>query len=669
MKINELSIKYRIAALGSLIVVIGIAFIFSIALMTDRNDGVDEAKKIFNLVISEFDHQLKSSLSGDEDIASIDSKLKGIVSDYSKRLSAIANNSVVIFVVDPNRRIVGSRFDGKKFEFSTDVKSFSKATLDGSQYFYVSKPLASVKNYTFVVSADAAVLMKAFKKNSTNLGIAFLVVFLVAGFFMYLLGRNIVRPILKAAEFAEKIAGGDLTATIDLKRNDEIGRLGKSLTDMTINLNNIVGKIKSSADEVSVESNRLNDAASMLSRRASEQAGGVEEVSSSLEEMVSSIEQNTDNALSTNSIAQQAATQALDGGESVKKTVDAMKTISERIAIIQEIAGQTNLLALNAAIEAARAGEYGRGFAVVASEIRKLAERSQSASAVITDVSTESVVIAENAGDLIAKTVPQIQKTAELIREISSSSKEQKDGADQINSAVMELDRLTQQNAASSEAIASMVGKLTKQAGQLANIATYFKTRNEGSDEIDLESNFSTPADSYNEDLDDEEDLSTSSSYDGQGYQESEEYSDYASDDDSVTDISEETEPVNKGRFGNFFKKKEKDYSQDLEDSANSSLIDESNGDEPVIEDFSPGEYSDFDKASTEKEEVVEEASEEEEVDLDEDNYDPDKGYKFSDDLKAEFKQVSKTNAKPHSEDKGKSSNSHKHIDDGFEDF
>jgi methyl-accepting chemotaxis protein len=198
-----------------------------------------------------------------------------------------------------------------------------------------------------------------------------------------------------------------------------------------------------------------------------------------MEEMASSIRQNTDNAMQTEKISMKSSTDAKEGGKAVIETVAAMKEIATKISIIEEIARQTNLLALNAAIEAARAGEHGKGFAVVASEVRKLAERSQSAAGEISSLSTRSVAIAEQAGDMLTKMVPDIQKTSELVQEITASSKEQDTGAEQINKAIQQLDQVIQQNASASEEMASTSEELSSQAEQLQDSISFFNIGNQ----------------------------------------------------------------------------------------------------------------------------------------------------------------------------------------------
>ncbi len=211
-----------------------------------------------------------------------------------------------------------------------------------------------------------------------------------------------------------------------------------------------------------------------MSQGASEQAAAAEEASSSIEQMTANIRQNADNAMQTEKIATQASGDAREGGDAVNKTVGAMKEIADKIMIIEEIARQTNLLALNAAIEAARAGEHGKGFAVVAAEVRKLAERSQKAAGEINELSTNSVEVAEKAGTVLSALVPNIQKTAELVQEISAASREQDAGADQIAKSIQQLDAVIQQNASASEEMASTSEELSGQSEQLAEMIAFF---------------------------------------------------------------------------------------------------------------------------------------------------------------------------------------------------
>lgn len=233
------------------------------------------------------------------------------------------------------------------------------------------------------------------------------------------------------------------------------------------NMRQVVERIYGSAENVAAGSQEMSATAEQMAAGASEQAASAEEASASMEEMTANIIQSAENSQQTQKIAIRVADDAVKGGEAVKKTVEAMKQISDKITIIEEIARQTNMLALNAAIEAARAGEHGKGFAVVADAVRKLAERSQSAASEISNISSSSVEIAVQAGEMLAKIVPDIRKTADLVEEINASASEQKSGTEQINQAFQQLDQVIQSNAAASEEMSSTSEELASQAETL----------------------------------------------------------------------------------------------------------------------------------------------------------------------------------------------------------
>ncbi len=327
-------------------------------------------------------------------------------------------------------------------------------------------------NGTQDIANEAISLLTA----SSSIMIFGLIFALIVGvIFAYVITRAITGPVIKGVGFARQIAAGNLTATVDVDQNDEIGELANALKNMSAKLRDIVSNIISGADNIAAASQQMSSASQQLSQGANEQASSAEEVSSSMEEMVSNIQQNTDNAQQTEKISLKAAEDVLEGSKAVDQTVISMKDIAEKITIIGEIARQTNILALNAAVEAARAGEHGKGFAVVAAEVRKLAERSQKAAAEIDQVSKSSVDVAERSGKLLNEIVPDIEKTAKLVQEISAASIEQNSGADQVNNAIQQLNQVTQQNAAASEEMATSSEELSSQAEQLTEIISFFK--------------------------------------------------------------------------------------------------------------------------------------------------------------------------------------------------
>jgi methyl-accepting chemotaxis protein len=271
---------------------------------------------------------------------------------------------------------------------------------------------------------------------------------------------------------AQEVAGGNLTVQLEVRSpNDDLMR---SLSSMVAKLSEVVTDVKGAADYVAAGSKQMSSGSEELSQGATEQAAAAEEASAAMEQMSANIRQNADNALQTEKIAVKSAQDAQEGGKAVIQTVQAMKEIAGKISIIEEIARQTNLLALNAAIEAARAGDHGKGFAVVASEVRKLAERSQKAAAEISELSSSSVEVAENAGGMLARMLPDIQRTAELVQEISAACKEQDTGADQINKAIQQLDNVIQQNAGAAEEMSSTAEELSSQSEQLQVTIGFF---------------------------------------------------------------------------------------------------------------------------------------------------------------------------------------------------
>jgi len=309
----------------------------------------------------------------------------------------------------------------------------------------------------------------------------FSVVAIVVGILLaWVIARGIIGPLRKGMEFAQVVSTGDLTANIDLTQSDEVGQLAASLTSMAGELNDVVSKVNEATENVSVGSEELSASAESLSQSVTEQAASIEHISAAMEEMSAGVRTSADNAKQTQTIASKAADGAKESGQAVGEAMDALKSIAERITIIQEIARQTNLLALNAAIEAARAGEHGKGFAVVAAEVRKLAERSGQAAEEISGISEESMDVADRAGRMLEELVPEIGRTADLVQEIAASCEEQDAGASEIVAAVGQLDNVIQGNASASEEMASTSEELSAQAQALTQAMGFFKVSHDG---------------------------------------------------------------------------------------------------------------------------------------------------------------------------------------------
>ncbi|MGH7770798.1 MAG: methyl-accepting chemotaxis protein, partial [Candidatus Binatia bacterium] len=309
----------------------------------------------------------------------------------------------------------------------------------------------------------------------TFLLLALMSLFLSGVGVFFVIQRWVSRPIYGLVSIAQAIAEGDLSRTVNKRSEDEIGKMEWAFAQMIEGLQGLVLQVKSAADALSLASGQVSTAAQGLSRGTGRLAASVEETTSSLEEMNSSITQNAENSRQMEQMALKGAKEAEESGRTVRDAVDAMRTIADKISIIEEIAYQTNLLALNAAIEAARAGEHGKGFAVVATEVRKLAERSQTAAKEIGDLAGSSVEVAEQAGKLLAEMVPSIKKTTELVHEVTAASREQSSGVSQVNKAIAEVDDVTQRIAARAEELSSTAEEMASQAKSLQQLMAFFQ--------------------------------------------------------------------------------------------------------------------------------------------------------------------------------------------------
>lgn len=406
---------------------------------------------------------------------------------FTHGFAAIISNELQL-IAHPESELIGKNIKLLKISKADDVNSSIK---EGNTFHYVDRKGINNSLRCFspvkiegLSSNPWSVMVEVPMKEVFAKSRSIIVILLIIGFFstiiialmVYFISRNITRPILQSVEFAKRIAGGELGASIeDYSRNDEIGILIHALRSMSAKLEEMLTSISDGANNIVDASAHLSETSQQLSLGANEQAASFEELSTTMEEMASNIQQNTDNAQQAERMSVHIRNGIHEVTERAKKAYDANKVISDKIKIINDIAFQTNILALNAAVEAARAGEHGKGFAVVAAEVRKLAEHSKQAADEIISLAETSLEFAEGAGSKLSEIMPEIEKTTKLVQEIAAASLEQANGTTQVNHAIQQLSNVTQQNAAVSEELSTSAEEMTSQAEQLKSVIAYFK--------------------------------------------------------------------------------------------------------------------------------------------------------------------------------------------------
>jgi methyl-accepting chemotaxis protein len=317
------------------------------------------------------------------------------------------------------------------------------------------------------------------RATSSVMGIVVLLCVVVLVIGSLFVSSLLTNSLAHVVQITKAVADGDLTVPIEIDSKDELAQVLVAMREMSEKLSGIIGQVRAGSSALASASAQLSSSANDVSRSTSEQAANVEETTSSLEEMSASIAQNAENSRIMEQNAAKGARDAEESGKAVAETVGAMKSIAQRITIIEDIAYQTNLLALNAAIEAARAGDSGRGFAVVASEVRKLAERSQTAAKEIGSLALTSVQVAERSGSLMHELVSTTRKTSDLLQEVAAASNEQAQGVAQINRAMSQLDGMTQRNAAAAEELSTTAEEMNSQAETLQDAIAFFRVDDE----------------------------------------------------------------------------------------------------------------------------------------------------------------------------------------------
>ncbi|OVE94091.1 chemotaxis protein [Allorhizobium ampelinum] len=436
------------------------------------NDTVETLRGNLKGFIAEMNRMSAEHDKGDIDVFVPVERFKGDFAVMAKGVNDMVNGHIVV-----------------KKKAMACIKEFGEGNFDAAleqfpgKKAFINETVETLRsNFRDIVTEIRRLTVASTEGNLSERGVA---TRFVGDFSKMVSGINgmldaILLPIGEGNRVLNLVSTGDLTEHVEIACEGDHQKMKDAINSLVDNLTAFATGVASAADQVTSGSQALSSTSEQLSQGATEQASAAEEASASMEQMAANIKQTADNASQTEKIARQSAKDAELSGEAVDKAVNAMRTIAEKISIVQEIARQTDLLALNAAVEAARAGEHGKGFAVVASEVRKLAERSQAAAGEISGLSSETVKAATSAGEMLHRLVPDIRKTAELVTEISASCREQDLGASQINEAIQQLDQVTQHNASASEEMSATSEELASQAEELQSSLTFFQTSDNG---------------------------------------------------------------------------------------------------------------------------------------------------------------------------------------------
>jgi methyl-accepting chemotaxis protein len=423
------------------------------ALKTGGSPRVHEiASSIFNAVSME-----KPAI-----LAGVGSKINELENNAK---SSKASSGEMMSFIESARKVVTVFGEAKMMELSRlELSGNITWEIKGTSDIGLDKVLEMGENTNSIIKTERGILI-----------VSALVVILLGIILLLIITRSITVPIYRGIEVARLISEGDLTQKLDITRKDEIGKLAEALNKVSMNLRSMIGHLVENVHLIEESSSKLLESANEISDGSKQQAAAAEEISSSMEEMYANIQQNTENARETQKIAEISVREVNKSKDSFRLATKSLGDITDKVAIINDIAFQTNILALNAAIEAARAGEQGKGFAVVAGEVKKLADKSRNATTEINEVSQSTIIMSKTARREMESLVPEIEKTAALISEITSANLEQSSSVEHINMAMQQLNTVIQNNALRSDELASSSKDLSRQSEELSSLISSFQ--------------------------------------------------------------------------------------------------------------------------------------------------------------------------------------------------